>query len=61
VRLHCWVAHKSAAVVSIACAENIGQCKAKFVITASTDLTAKLWSIDGTPIGTFGQVSRMFE
>jgi hypothetical protein len=61
VQLHRWIAHNSAAIVSIACAENIGQDKAKYLITASTDLTAKLWSLDGTLIGTFGQVSRILK
>lgn len=53
--MHNWVAHSSAAIVSIACAEKCVHNKT-FVITASTDMTAQLWTLDGTRVGIFGQV-----
>lgn len=48
-----WSAHDSA-IVSV---EYIEHDHGVFVLTASTDKTARLWSLQGEYIGTFGQVS----
>ena len=47
-----WVAHE-AAIVSI---EYVEHEHGTFVLSASTDQTAKLWSLQGQCVGTFGQV-----
>lgn len=59
VLVHGWNAHNLFPIVSIACAEHSVQNAAKYVITASVDMTSKLWTIDGIPIGTFGQVREL--
>ena len=49
---HLWRAH-DLAVVSI---EYIEHMSGDFVLSASSDRTARLWTADGKFIGTFGQV-----
>lgn len=48
-----WKAH-DAAVVSV---QYIQHTAGDFVLSASTDKTARLWTPEGHFIGTFGQVS----
>ena len=49
-----WKAHDSA-IVSV---EYVRHDTGEYVLTASTDKTARLWTLrDGQYIGTFGQVS----
>lgn len=50
--LHIWRAHDSA-VVSI---EYVQNSAGDFILTASSDRTARLWAADGKFVGTFGQV-----
>lgn len=47
-----WRGHDSA-IVSIEYVEYEGNLR--FVLTASTDQTARLWSLEGHYVGTFGQ------
>jgi len=47
-----WKAHDTA-VVSV---ELIDHDAGQYVVTASTDKTARLWTVEGHFIGTFGQV-----
>ena len=49
---HLWRAH-DLAVVSI---EYIEHMSGDFILSASSDRTARLWTADGKFIGTFGQV-----
>lgn len=46
-----WKAH-DATVVSV---EYINHSCGQFILTASTDFTARLWTIEGHFVGTFGQ------
>lgn len=47
-----WQAHTKT-VVSLQVVDN---SKEKFILSASTDCTAKLWTIYGEIVGVFGQV-----
>lgn len=51
---HLWRGH-DLAVVSI---EYIEHMSGDFILSASSDRTARLWTSDGKFIGTFGQVSK---
>ncbi|GAB1602852.1 WD repeat-containing protein on Y chromosome-like [Argonauta hians] len=49
--LHCWKGHEGT-VVSV---EYINHDAGTFILSASVDKTAKLWTISGDYVGTFGQ------
>ena len=50
--IHSWTAHDSA-LVSV---EHVEHEQGEFLLTASTDKTCKLWSMEGRCVGIFGQV-----
>jgi hypothetical protein len=49
--LHRWRAHQGALV----CTEVLELPQGLFILTASTDGSARLWTSTGTPVGCFGQ------
>jgi WD40 repeat protein len=49
-----WPAH-SAAIVSIDCIDNIAS--QSYIVSASVDMTARLWTVSGIAIGIFGQAN----
>lgn len=51
-QLHVWKGHEGA-IVSVEYVEHDTGC---FILSASVDKTAKLWTVDGQYVGTFGQV-----
>ena len=51
-QLHVWKGHEGA-VISV---EYVEHDAGSFVLSASVDKTAKLWTLDGLYVGTFGQV-----
>ena len=53
-KLNEWTAHSS----HIVSTEFILDDSKEFVLTGSVDYTAKLWTLEGFPVGTFGRVSR---
>lgn len=50
-QLHVWKGHEGA-IVSVEYVEHDTGC---FILSASVDKTAKLWTVDGQYVGTFGQ------